>query len=201
MMRFLRLVTTSIVMAFAIAACTVTAHAAPPVDGFIGVPWGASREQVEKIMQGKDFTLLEKRSDGAVDTYHGTFADYPAELKFQYEKNVFFRGSAAFLDVKDRDLMIIKMRFIEMKNLLSLKYGLPNQELIPYGSKEVTGCLWENIPTTVSPPGRISIYVYYGSKMVYGTGYLGNGMYMAPGLQVEYYIGSEWAKLKTLKDI
>ena len=193
-MRFLRLVTTSIIIvAFAATAFTVTAYAATPsVDGFLGVPWGASRTQVEKVMGERGFTLLVQRSDVEVDIYQGTFADYPAELCFDYTKNALYKGSAAFLDVKGREPLIRQQRYIEMKNLIALKYGPPSQEYVGYKDIEFISN-WENLSTTGSPPGRVSIEVRW-IAVSYNAGIL-------EGAGVSYSVGREWLKLKSAKDI
>lgn len=191
-MRFLRWVSASIIMVLAVAAFTVTVYAAPPVDGFLGVRWGASRDQVEKAMRERGFTLLVQRSDVERDIYRGMFADYPAELEFQYEKNAFFSGTAAFLDVKGREPMIREQRYIEMKRLLALKYGPPSIESFGYRGVEYAS-IWENLSTTGSPPGRVSIQVRW-ITVLYSTG-------VSDGVGIEYSVGREWLKLKTAKDI
>jgi|GEM_PF-3666922 len=175
-----------------------TIQAAPAVDGFMGVPWGTSREQVQKAMEERGFTLLEQRSDGILDKYRGTFIGKPAELTLRYENNVFFGGEAAFLDVKGAEADVVRLHYMEMKELLTAKYGLPSQEYSDQNGKNVA-CQWD-LPTTATPPGRVIIYTWYG-KAFYGTGYLGSGLYTDSGFTVRYSIGSTWARIKGGKDI
>lgn len=179
-------------------ALQVTSYAAPPVEGFMGVPWGASRQQVQKAMEERGFKLLEQRADGVVDTYQGTFTGQPAELNFQYEKNVFFYGSAAFLHVKGQSLDAALAYYQELKGLLTNKYGVPMVYADEYGREKVSR--WEGLAAAATPPGQVSIQLMYG-KVFYGTGYLGNGLYQATGVAVNYGIGSAWARQKAVKDV
>lgn len=173
-------------------------QAAPAVDGFMGVPWGANHEQVQKAMEARGFTLLEQRSDGIIDKYRGTFTGKPAELSFQFENNVFFEGEAAFLDVKGAQETVVRLSYLEMKQLLTAKYGSTAEEYTN-ADGESNACAW-HLPTTVTPSGRVTIYMWHG-KAIYGTGYYGNGLYEDSGYTVRYSIGSTWARLKGGKDI
>ncbi len=188
-----------ILFSLVLMCCTVSVSAASPaVDGFIGVPWGASRQQVRQAMEERGFTLLEQRADGIIDTYQGTFTGQPAELKFQYESNVFFSGEANFLHVKGQSLDAVRAYYMELKGLLTAKYGLPAELTDAAGKTPV--CLWERLPATATPPGQVTIQARYG-QVFYGTGYLGNGLYKASGVTVSYSIGSSWARQKAVKDI
>ena len=169
---------------------------AAPVDGFIGVPWGASRQEVQKVMQERGFTLLEQRADGIVDTYRGTFTGQPAELRFQYQNNVYFAGTAAFLHVKgsfDGSMAY----YYELKEQLTAKYGTPLTYNIASGSERSSR--WEGLTTMATPPGRVFIHLRYG-PVSYGTGYAGQGSFEANGVAVQYSIGSAWASQKAVKD-
>jgi hypothetical protein len=179
----------------------MTSYAAPPpVDGFVGVPWGASRQQVAAAMAEKGFILLEQRADGSIDKYQGTFAGQPAELEFWYEKNVFYRGEAAFLHVKDKDFYVVKAYYIELRDLLTAKYGSP-REVTSIGSKPISYSIWEHLSATATPPGRVAIQVREGPAL-FGTGpSLGNNLYQAHSVIVVYDIGASWARIKDVKDI
>ena len=170
------------------------------VDGFIGVPWGASRQEVQKAMEERGFKLLEHRADVVLDYYLGTFTGQPAELVFQYQNELFIRGEANFLHVKGQSLDAARAYYLELKGMLTVKYGPPSQELIPYGGKTAVGCLWQELPTTATPPSQVTIHARYG-QVLYGTGYLGNGGYMATGVSVTYNVPSSWASQKAVKDI
>lgn len=81
-----------------LALWTVPVYAGPAVEGFSGVPWGASREQVQAAMAEKGFTLLEQ-IPGVADKYKGSFAGHAAELKFFFHKNLFYSGEAIIRDI------------------------------------------------------------------------------------------------------
>lgn len=183
------------------AVLTATSHAAPPaVDGFLGVPWGAGREQVAEEMAKNGFIMLEQRDDGYIDTYKGTFAGHPAELQFRYWNNVFYSGSANLLDTKNMEVNLLKIYYEDLKKLYSTKYGSLDSEwygTTADGRSVITGqASWERLPTTAIPSAPVKIRVYYG-VVLFGTGY---GKPPARGIQLEYSIGEAWARLKTDKN-
>jgi hypothetical protein len=171
-------------------------YAAPPtVDGFVGVPWGASRQQVASVMVEKGYALLQQREDGVLDRYQGTFADYPAELVFLYTKNVFYYGSAELLPARDKGMDVAMKYYYEMAQLLTAKYGEPAKKSYGFlpgpGGKETIlsrHSSWENIPAAITPPGQVTISVLGGDMAGYRV-------------EVNYTIGKAWAQLKNVKDI
>lgn len=180
----------------------LTGYAAPPVEGFMGVPWGADRQQVQKAMEERGFKLLEQRADGVVDTYQGTFVDQPAQLKFQYYKNgsVFYSGSAAFLHVKGRSPDSAMAYYYELKGLLTAKYGTRTALATDGSGRLEYASLWQGLPATATPSGQATIQLRHG-PIIYGTGYWGNGLSEAYGVEVSYYMDSSWAHQKSVKDI
>jgi hypothetical protein len=189
-----------LVMALFLFSGIVFAGEPATVDGFIGVPWGASRQVVQKAMEERGFTLLEQRADGVRDKYRGTFTGQPAELEFHYQNDFFISGEANFLHVKGQSLDAARAYYLELKGMLTAKYGPPSQELIPYGGKTDVVSLWEELPTTATPPSQVTIQARYG-QVFYGTGYLGDGGYLATGVTVWYRVPSSWANQKAVKDI
>ncbi|MBP2653826.1 MAG: hypothetical protein H6Q73_1395 [Firmicutes bacterium] len=65
-------------------------YAAPTVDGFVGVPWGASSEQIDQTMQEKGFSLSSASS--TMRSYNGIFAGEARVLKFRLSNNKFYEG-------------------------------------------------------------------------------------------------------------
>lgn len=162
----------------------------PAVDGFIGVPWGASKVQVQAAMSKKDFALIERRTDGHLDIYKGTFAGHPAELTFLYQKNVFYSGWAELLDVPSSRDILLFVTYPEMKQLFKAKYGLYNfEEYSPDSSGKVISkfCTWKDLSSTITPPGNVEINIeaYFLKE--------GNVM------RITYSIGKSWALLKSSK--
>jgi hypothetical protein len=96
----------------------LTAYAAPVPEGFVGVPWGSSRDQVIKIMSERGWR--EAYHDGK--TYYGSFAGFPEGLIiFGYTGNVMTSGSAelqrATSGYQSRQV------FDDAYKLISEKYG------------------------------------------------------------------------------
>lgn len=198
---FCRVVGVAIVgMALFLFSGVVFAGEAATVDGFIGVPWGASRQEVQKAMEERGFKLLEHGADVVLDYYLGTFTGQPAELVFMYQKELFISGEANFLHVKGQSLDAARAYYLELKGMLTAKYGPPSQCLSPGDGKPDVVCLWQELPTTATPPSLVTIQARYG-QVLYGTGFLGNGGYMATGVTVKYYVPSSWASQKAVKDI
>jgi hypothetical protein len=109
----------------------ITSYAEPPpVDGFIGVPWGASREAVEKAMAERYFP---KDPDSKADKYiyNGYYAGYQAYVTFYFINNQFFEGGASLIDVfrdaKEGDYRhLVDQYFSAFETLLIQKYGNPS---------------------------------------------------------------------------
>ena len=184
-----------IVLSLLLATRMTCFAAPPPVDGFMGAPWGASRQQVEAAMAEKGFALIEQRADGVVDRYRGVFADHPAELLFRYNKNVFYYGEAHLLDAQGKGLDAALDAYHAMARLLTAKYGPPDRKdygVVPGPDKKekiVNGFSeWDNIPTTATPSGHVKISVV--------GGYIGTH-----DVRVSYDIGETWTLLKSVKDI
>lgn len=174
---------------------TASSYAASSVDGFIGVPWGASRQQVQKAMEERGFTLLEQRADGFIDTYQGTFTGQSAQLTFIYEKNVFYKGEAAFLHVRDKDYYAVKAYYTELKGLLTAKYG-PPMERSSIGSQSLSYSKWENLPATARHPGQVTIMLREGPELFWPK-----KNHSSYSVIVSYDIGSSWARQIAVKDI
>jgi hypothetical protein len=188
-----KIISAAVALAF-FAVLQATVYAAPPVDGFLGVPWGASRQQVQKAMEERGFTLLEQRADGYSDTYRGTFVGKAAELTFFYEEKIFYRGQAAFIHVKGRDYHTVKAWYAELRDLLAAKYGRP-YERTALDANPVSYSKWENLPAAAEPPGRIKIFLQDGPhKFRDGTDW-------AHTVIVSYDIGSSWVRQRTATDL
>lgn len=184
-----------VVMALFLFSGIVFGGEPPTVDGFIGVPWGASRQGVQKAMEERGFTLLEQRADGFSDTYRGTFTGQPAELEFLYEKNVFFRGEVTFLHISDKGYYVVKDYYNEIKDLLTAKYGLP-VERTSIGSQPLSYSTWENLPATTRQPGQVRILLREGPVLLKSS----KSQY-SHSVIVSYDIGVSWARQIAVKDI
>jgi len=99
------------------------AQAGPVPDGFAGVPWGASRADVEKVMAERNYP---KDTDSKADiyVYNGEFAGYKADLLFKFINNKVYEGGALFL-WHETNKELIDIYFSEFESQLSKKYGEP----------------------------------------------------------------------------
>ena len=97
---------------------------AASLDGFVGVPWGASKQQVASAMAKRDFKQVAEGTDYVV--YRGTFADIEADLTFAFGKNGLNTGEADLLGCRDQDIVFAMTSYPGIKRLLVAKYGQPN---------------------------------------------------------------------------
>jgi hypothetical protein len=199
----------AVIMLGLLLGLQATGFAAPQVNGFLGVPWGSSSQQVAAEMAKNSFTLLDQRDFVAV--YQGTFAGRPAEIEFFFYENFFYKGRAEFTDtrrvwrgVSDPDARanldgILRPSYMDLKRLYVAKYGsgedggyasAPNDD--SYHVAEFWR--WENLPTTATPSAPVGI------KLAYGTTYAPTSRSVVMALTVEYSIGEAWAGLKADKN-
>ncbi|MFH1615687.1 MAG: hypothetical protein ABIG61_11475 [Planctomycetota bacterium] len=140
---------------------------AATVDGFVGVPWGASKQQVAKAMAQQGFTLVDeiKGAYGEYGVYRGTFVDQPADLAFQFGKNGLCAGQADLLGVRDKDLFIAKIVYRDIKRLLVTKYGPPDHAddspvVGSYGEAIIS--IWQDLRTAGTPHAPVTIVLDAG---------------------------------------
>lgn len=171
------------------------ALAAPHVDGFVDVPWGANVDQLKAVMDQRGATLQKQGPDRV--EYLGTFANEPARLSFYFDKNIFYQGEAELLNAKGKDEPVIKKYFGEFSNMVTAKYG--NAE--PGGSVgqfQVYANFWRNLPTAAQPTAQAAIRV---------IGIVDVRKKPDPNkaenkVVVIYSVGLDWARAQTLpKDI
>ena len=145
-----------------ISSGTVWGGEKPTADGFVGVPWCASRLQAASVMQEKGFTLITHKANRLYDAdlYRGTFADYPADLYFNYNgKDVFDSGYAFLLGFEGKNLDAAMSGYYSIVPLLKAKYGAFDKEI---AGEEFRVCSWDNIPTKGASPGMVEIKVQGG---------------------------------------
>ncbi len=86
-----RVSTLVILISLLLLCFTVTAYAALVPDGFVGVPWGTTREQVMKMMSERGWR--EANNDGK--SFYGSFAGFPeGTVSFGFTGNAITSGSA-----------------------------------------------------------------------------------------------------------
>jgi len=159
--------------------------AAPSVDGFVEVPWGASIDDVKTAMAKRGFTLQKQEIDSV--EYMGTFANEPALLTFDFKKNLLYYGKAELLNAKGKDLNVTLNYYREFAEMLAAKYGKPESgsayQRPTYFSR------WYNLPTSVTPPGQVNIEIVGGLTVI---GKAENTVW------ISYTIGPDWVRAKTV---
>jgi hypothetical protein len=123
---------------FTIYDDTVNARATAVPNGFVGIPWGASRAEVEKAMAERYYP---KDSDSKHDVYiyKGEFAGYKAWLIFRFINNKVYEGEALFL-WHEANKYIIDRYFSELEGQLIQKYGNPKWSYRAEGGEPWNPC-------------------------------------------------------------
>ena len=99
----------------------LTSYAAS-VDGFIGVPWGATQQQIDSAMKEKGFPHHD-----FMPYYVGSFAGYTARaLSFQLKHDSFYEGQASICHTEENsghgEVRACSQKIVSM---ISEKYGQP----------------------------------------------------------------------------
>ncbi len=107
--------------------------------GFLGVPWGAKRQQVDAAMAEKGYVKLAKPDwcatvpanrlcDPSLVNYDGMFAGERAELRFVFQDNALYQGWVAITGYRTTVLADQVYIYNRLKTLLTEKYGPPTRE-------------------------------------------------------------------------
>lgn len=113
-----------------------TSYAAPPVEGFMGVPWSASRQQVDAAMAEQGFIKLAKPDwcatvpanhlcDPGLVNYDGRFGGERAEIRFLFQNKELYRGWVMLTASQTTRLIDQVNAYTRIKTLLTEKYGPP----------------------------------------------------------------------------
>ena len=126
-LRGLKLVVVFILLLINVSA---TGTAAAP-EGILGVPWGASPQDVKQVMDKTGFTLWKEDTDPQVGYYatyaDGLYAGYSVTgLTFSFLSN---QAYAAKVSISDKRADI-QAAYADLKKLLTQKYGLPKPEVV-----------------------------------------------------------------------
>lgn len=118
-------------------------HAAVP-DGFLGVPWGASRDQIIKTMNERGFTT--QGAIGSADrppstlVFRGAFADQACQLEFYLMSNALYKGRASHLGLLQPPGAQLAL-YRQMVKQIGVKYGPPQSDNVQE-DKTNTGEIW-----------------------------------------------------------
>ena len=104
---------------------------AEPLQGFWGVPWGASIPEVEMSVQAKGYNVTFKNDSGMIFK-NVTFANRRGDATFSFQDQKLVSGSFVFTPMKT----LAYESYQSLKNDIKEKYGLPGtdkeQYMFPY---------------------------------------------------------------------
>ncbi len=119
------------VAAAAVVTFSGSVRAAPVPEGFLGVPWGASPDDVEKAMAERHYARDPGSSKPDRYVYVGSFAGERAWVIFNFINGKLFEGGANLIDVfrdaREGDFRgLVDQRFQALEESLVQKYGKPS---------------------------------------------------------------------------
>lgn len=122
-MRFILAFFIALVCCVAVA-CPVPAYAAPTVDGFMGIPWGATPQNVRKAVEKDGFTFWQEGNDPLsgyfVQYADGLYAGYSVScLSFNFLSNQLYLVSVSISEKRAN----IDNAYLDISHLLTDKYG------------------------------------------------------------------------------
>jgi hypothetical protein len=113
---------------------TISVDAAPPVEGFLGVPWGSGMPQAKQAMAEKGHPLFrpvycvempnDYRCAPNILWFQGLYAGNQADLMFEFHQNQLVKGSAT-LGSYDFNLNYQMSVYNNLTAALTDKYGTP----------------------------------------------------------------------------
>jgi hypothetical protein len=119
---YLIVVLTLLAVSVVISSGITQAGAVP--DGFMGVPWGAGRDQIIKAMSERGYQQLTSDNPNQLN-FKGAFAGVPClHLYFDLSANSFYRG-AAYGCARSADHQSTQETLNRIVNMISEKYGPP----------------------------------------------------------------------------
>ncbi|MBA4389931.1 MAG: hypothetical protein C0399_03235 [Syntrophus sp. (in: bacteria)] len=122
-MKAFYLVIVFVLLVLSVVMFSGIAQAGAVPDGFIGVPWGASTEQIVKTMNERGYRQLTGATPGNL-VFKGAFAQTPCELHFSLLANSFYSASANHCARSDYPLAP-QSTYRQVVDELSKKYGPP----------------------------------------------------------------------------
>jgi hypothetical protein len=157
-------------------------------DGFLGVPWGATTEQVQKAMKDRGYRQLKAGSPAEL-IFRGAFAGRECNLQFSFLANSFYNATADAC-ARSGHPAAAQVAFRQIVDDMTSKYGPPTKR----GSDKVKtndgkehpaeGATWDLVDSKTSD--KYKIQVGYGVTWFAddtGDQYVVTVYYQAPSLQ------------------
>ncbi len=155
---------TVIVLCLIMVTHSYAAHAAPGPDGFAGVPWEASQQQVAQAMAAQGFSEFNNsfspQKDGSIIvSYQGDLDGVAGIYYFAFLNGAFYGGTFGFLTGdggdSERDTYTKFLSIIQSKYGVSTRTGQAN----PNGAYNV----WDGLQAQGSSD-KIQIYLEYTAQ-------------------------------------
>lgn len=149
--------TLALFMVFAIPA-----GAAGP-DGFAGVPWGATQDQVDQAMRDRGFQRLSSQVPN-MQLYSGTFGGYAGSLQFVFFRSALYEG--LFNTSSRGNYDWVQQVGTEIVNTLMAKYGGYSRTKAPGGNEGVM-YYWDGLREPNSGDSidaYVWVFLNYGDK-------------------------------------
>lgn len=137
---------------------TTTLYAAPAPEGFVGVPWGATRAQLKQIMSERGWIRCTN-SPPTQEVFKGSFDGMACDLHFVMVGNSFVEGYADPLArFPLRNFGVTKNAYESTVKRLTEKYGPPQKtEPDAYASTWGPATTWEIGDGVISDKYRIRV--------------------------------------------
>jgi hypothetical protein len=119
-----RLSLSALTVSISMVLMVSNAYAVVP-SGFVGVPWGATRETVKSVMAEQNAQKKESTGTDAL-YYRGVFDGMPCTLEFRFLGNAFVEGTANWLG-RCRQIRDTKIFYAGTVKRLNEKYGQPQE--------------------------------------------------------------------------
>jgi hypothetical protein len=119
--KVLYLIAVLALLAISVVMFSGIAQAGAVPEGFMGVPWGATRDRVIKAMSEQGYRQLTSEEPSNLK-FRGNFANCPCILSFSLIANSFYRGGAENC-AKGPYRQAAQLYLERIVNMLSEKYG------------------------------------------------------------------------------
>lgn len=185
-----------LLMCFAVSVCA--ASVVP--DGFVGIQWGANREQIIKTMNERGYSTQGTTAWGGMDpstlVFRGAFDGIPCQLAFYSRNNALYNGGASQLGLFTPPGHLEGL-YKRMVSQLSTKYGPPQSNTLNdwnNGKERSWRATWELIDSDSSDKYGIMVYLDIPGAMYYSNA--PNPSKPEPSVTISYYAVSLGEKLQ-----
>ena len=105
------------------------------LDEFLGIPWGASPQEVDQAMLKRNATRVEAMDNGEIIIYSDTFIGKEAQIAFYYFENKMYQAGAF---ISSPEYQVID-DWKEICDLIAEKYGKPTNKYFYFKSPYSNG--------------------------------------------------------------